>query len=1122
MIIKRLEINLDTIYPSKSPLFAVKHGDSIELEFTFLSGEEIVTPENVEITIYGQRKDDERPLQPDLEIEGDLVKVTLNSSFTEIIGISKFEIEFKSSTSTITSPTYYYLVTPRTKNGESFDISNINKLLTANEEAKKNISKIMDLLLLMGDIDADLITDLIARVTKLEEDIANGGGGNVVVDWEEIENARVDSTGATHTNLHSRINWEVTTLNQLFNSLVKLVYTKLEVDNKLTAIKKVVDDNHSEHITDVTNLTRGLQSVESNLGDLATVVTDNQNDTENSLNEVKSDIETTNTNLENLSNDVQDLGSELEDTNTRVGDTNLLHLKEVVKEILNNQQIMSLLQQAVIQNQTDITGNRESMLDLRNDLDTLLQTELPTIVLDLAEVKNSRTDGEGVDRASLTERLTVDYGFTHQLIDLINSAIDEAKTDYKGGVHSTLHVRLLTDYSRLRGLIGDNAEAIADILDTMYTKDEMNEIFESLALYLQDLVGRLEYLESNLIYPVTNATPVVDEGSVTVETLILEIHNSRKDTTGDYDLDVHPIKILKADGTRVDHTLISTCMMLTTDDNGNSVGTGFYEFNDEHTTLEIVTTQDEEFTIALHTGDKVLLVVKFNQPTELKHIEFRGYYYQMHNAYTKFYAYSYDMFNGDWNYFNRDNYESNRVLLSGANPTEHNLNNVDTIYTISLTGGTDEESPTDPDALPKNLWEEVHQARQGFRSLKNKLDAHMTVMDNLANGIIALQEDTKSELGGSVLANTIAINMFINNHLDIAPNPRVWVNNLKITKEDYTLVELHDIQSARIYLYGDKIGREVCFKTIIPLENTISGSRVIITDTNNTFDAIHYIGLVIQFHNPTKIKAVEYDIEHDNPNDKQEISSNVYKWDEYVENSDPYYNQFAVFNSSRNEIYGLDYSNPPTITEASGTFQFFIPNAIPYTLKEEIAEARGVWKKLDSRLDYFENTLDMYKPLFSIMQSEINDLENTTDNIQHDLSATLNLYLTVFFPRLKAVEHALGIDAGDGVTPPGKPRPNIAWEHLSYQSTNLTVWFYTNDIDFGITNYYDMAKAGLTENSNANGGMARTYNQYNWGHARTCVCVYKTDLNGWADGLSDTVKIAIFNHWWLNSVEWVG
>lgn len=401
----------------------------------------------------------------------------------------------------------------------------------------------------------------------------------------------------------------------------------------------------------------------------------------------------------------------------------------------------------------------------------------------------------------------------------------------------------------------------------------------------------------------------------------------------------------------------------------------------------------------------------------------------------------------------------------------------------------------------------------------NKLSTQMMVIGNVSNNIMQLHDDTQTELGGSFKAKTIVINTYLHDHTQ---KPRIWVSNFKIHRLDNTILNISDIESATFYLYGAKNGREFTYKTDFPLINAFDAGSGFMNDKNNEYDTVMYTGIVVTLKQEEEIRYVKYHIESDPDASSVTMSSSMYRWNEYEENADVYYDQFAKFNSQRGKLYGLDYENPPTFTGYGGDFEYRIPHAKDYLLKEEMLDSRGEWSTVSDRLDFYEESLSTYGPLFGVIQEDLNEINSEITTIKGNAASLQSYFETIILPRIKNIEAALNITVDDGHPLPVKPRPKITWEHASYQSTSTTVWFYTDGIGWDDIDKYNWTGAGLTNSQNANNGLANTYYFYNWGSARGCVCMHKTDIKGWADNLSDIVKITLFNSWFINEVQWLG
>lgn len=126
--------------------------------------------------------------------------------------------------------------------------------------------------------------------------------------------------------------------------------------------------------------------------------------------------------------------------------------------------------------------------DLRDDIDQLLQTELPSITLDLSELKTAREDMTGTDRGSLNARLQADYNTMDSKkankadyvsnTDLATILVDKAdKTDV-----SSLTTRMTTAEGNIANKANTSsvytkaqADALLNLkadLSTTYTKAE--------------------------------------------------------------------------------------------------------------------------------------------------------------------------------------------------------------------------------------------------------------------------------------------------------------------------------------------------------------------------------------------------------------------------------------------------------------------------------------------------------------------------------------------------------------------------------------------------------------------------------------------------------------------------
>lgn len=244
-----------------------------------------------------------------------------------------------------------------------------------------------------------------------------------------------------------------------------------------------------------------------------------------------------------------------------VGDASLLPTKKVVSEILSGKVVIDHMATQIAQNKHDIEGKQTSINDLRDDLDQLLQTELPSITLDLAEVKNSRTDGEGVAKGSLTERLNADYNYNKAKIGTINTELVGARVDGKGTTHSNINTRINAEVTALTNKIDTNTTSIngakTEIATARGTYPNLKAKLDAMEMSgggsgdLGDIPQRLGYLESNLIY--AHDKPE-DDNRQPIRTnnllIIMEIENSPDD--GSYDTNIYDLVITKADGTYFD------------------------------------------------------------------------------------------------------------------------------------------------------------------------------------------------------------------------------------------------------------------------------------------------------------------------------------------------------------------------------------------------------------------------------------------------------------------------------------------------------------------------------------------------------------------------------------------
>lgn len=162
-------------------------------------------------------------------------------------------------------------------------------------------------------------------------------------------------------------------------------------------------------------------------------------------------------------------------------------------------------------------------------------------------------------------------------------------------------------------------------------------------------------------------------------------------------------------------------------------------------------------------------------------------------------------------------------------------------------------------------------------------------------------------------------------------------------------------------------------------------------------------------------------------------------------------------------------------------------------------------------------TSEMVEMLFE----EIVKLKIGSQDRQADISALANNMFGLLFPRVLKIEQQLGITDGGDYEHPTAPRPNLVWEHETWNGDSQTVYFSTNDISFEDITKYDLSGAGLEDNPNImNSGTG--YHQFNWGFARTVIRVYRADIPGWSDNQSLDVKKVLFNNWWVTRVAWKG
>lgn len=174
------------------------------------------------------------------------------------------------------------------------------------------------------------------------------------------------------------------------------------------------------------------------------------------------------------------------------------------------------------------------------------------------------------------------------------------------------------------------------------------------------------------------------------------------------------------------------------------------------------------------------------------------------------------------------------------------------------------------------------------------------------------------------------------------------------------------------------------------------------------------------------------------------------------------------------------------------------------------------------RLNNLETTVVSYLDFFTAIQEQVNEMSEREQDINADLALMLNYMFASFFPRLFAVEKALGITGDENVEMPGADRRHVTWEHDSYMQDTNTVFFQTNDIAFGeIGTLFDFTRSGLVENANIlNAGEG--YFQLNWGNARTVVRINKNKMPGWNNNASTDLKIAMFSKWFIDNVDWKG
>ena len=165
--------------------------------------------------------------------------------------------------------------------------------------------------------------------------------------------------------------------------------------------------------------------------------------------------------------------------------------------------------------------------------------------------------------------------------------------------------------------------------------------------------------------------------------------------------------------------------------------------------------------------------------------------------------------------------------------------------------------------------------------------------------------------------------------------------------------------------------------------------------------------------------------------------------------------------------------------------------------------------------------VESYIPMFAYMLDVLVRHQVGLENIQEDFHEINTLLNSHVIDRIKTLEERLGVTP-PSTNPKDKPRrPIISWVFEPYYQTSNSVRFETDEIPFGIQDHYNLTKAGLRESAEANSSIGGTWYQNNWGYARTVIALWKTDIPGWSDNLTQAVKIALFNNWWVSNVDWI-
>lgn len=178
--------------------------------------------------------------------------------------------------------------------------------------------------------------------------------------------------------------------------------------------------------------------------------------------------------------------------------------------------------------------------------------------------------------------------------------------------------------------------------------------------------------------------------------------------------------------------------------------------------------------------------------------------------------------------------------------------------------------------------------------------------------------------------------------------------------------------------------------------------------------------------------------------------------------------------------------------------------------------------KLTNNITDLDSKVESYIPMFAYMLDVLVRHQTGLENIQEDFHEVNTLINGHVIDRIKTLEERLGITP-PSTNPEDKPqRPVITWKHESWQETSPTIWFETSDIPWGIEQHYNLTKAGLRESTGANRGVGDTWYQFNYGFANTVICVYKSSIPGFSDNLSNTVKINLFNNYFVSNIDWIG